>query len=497
MASPPSAPNVRSPSRTGTGPRTRPRAPRHRSPSIVSLAQIQPRSQPPHRQIVSEPVQEEDVIERQQQPTRVPARRPATPDWTLNEDMWLTELMKEGRHVQDVAEKLNRTVRDVMLRWAKIKGKNRETEGRDRERQRARGKSHSRHPLAISPLANQASPAAQATRSHETADNVTQRLMDTEVENREAKRRGRERHRAREKSYSRHRQINSPVTNQSPPDADAEPIDNNIKTMTQRIAAMEAEAERRDRKQQRAREESYSRHRPANPLHEAAENVRQRLVDTEAGNTEAERRGRERPGTGEEESHTALLDRTLGNVRQRLAEIEDEELEAERRAHERQRVRGNLWADIEVQNRKDERRRVELQRARENLLAIIEDETREAEWRVRERQIVREELQNRCRPTITNPAGTDQAAPSAPVALQGGVVENLAPQGSAIVEDAAQGVANTENVAQGPAANTEDVVPGSINMEDLAQRLANLEETNRTLRARAANSWFSSVLGQN
>lgn len=357
---------------------------RQRSPSIVPLAQVpRRRSLPPDPQVVSGQVQEE-VIGRRQQRTRV-----ATPDWTLDEETWLTEFMREGLQIKDAAEALDRTVRDVIHRWAQIEAENRETERRGRERQRAREKLQIRHRPTNPPLKNQAPPVAHAAVLDRTVEGVTQRLADMEVENREAERRGRERQRAREKSHSRHRPANPPVTNQASPAA------------------------------------------PAATLHGTVENVTQRLADTEVEKREAERGGRERRGTGEE-LHAALLNRTIGIVRQRLADIEDEDWEAENKSRERRRVRGELWADIEGQNREAERRRGERQRAREHLLAIIEDENGDAEWRGREREGAREKLQNRCRPT--NPAVTNRASPTAPAVLPGRAVESVA-QGSANVED--------------------------------------------------------------
>lgn len=419
MGAPPYLPIVpRSQTRPNIG------APRQRSPSIVSLTQVpRRRSPPPYPQVGSEQVQEE-VIERQQQRTRVTAPQ-ATPDWTLDEETWLTELMREGIHIEDAAEALDRTVGDVIHRWAQIEDENRETESRGRERQRAREKFQIRHRPTNPPVTNKAPPATHAPVLDRTVESVTQRLADMEVENREAERRGRERQRAREKSHSRHRPANPPVEKRASPAA------------------------------------------PAATLHGTVENVE---------NGEAERGDRERrQGTGKE-SHTASLNRTiLCNVRERLADIEDEDWDAEKRARERRRVRGELWADIEGQNREDERRRGELQRAREHLLAIIEDENREAEWRGRERQGAREELQNRCRPT--NAAVRNGAAPTTPAVLPDIAVEKVA-QGSAVVEDVAQGSTIVEDAAQG-SATVEDEAQGSANVED-----ERIEDTNRTVRMR-------------
>lgn len=427
MGAPPYLPTVhRSQRRSNVG------APLQRSPSIVPLTQVpRRRSQPPYPQVSPRQVQE-DVIERQQQRIRVPARQ-ATPDWTLGEETWLTELMREGVDIEDAAEALDRTIGDVIHRWAQIEDENWESESRGRERQGAREKFQIRHRPTNPPVTKQASPAAHAPILDTTVESVTQRLTDMEVENREAERRGRERQRAREKLKSCHRPANPSVANQASPAA------------------------------------------PAATSHGTVENVE---------NREAEGGDRERQGIGKE-SHAALLDRTLGNVRERLAAIEDEDWEAERRARERRKVRGELWADIESQNREAERRRSELQRARENLLAIIEDENREAELRARERQGAREELKNRCRPT--NAAVTNGAAPIAPAVLPGIAVEKAA-QGSAVVEGVAKGSATVEDKAQG-SATVEDKAQESATVEDEAKGSAKAEderrkETNRTVRMR-------------
>lgn len=574
-------------------------APRQRSPSIAPLAQAPRRRSPPSDPHLGSGQIQEEVIERQQQRTRVPAPQ-ATPHWTLDEETWLTELLEEGLHIEYAAEQLGRTIEDVILRWSHIEARNSEIERRVRERQRARenfqihhrptnpavtnqappaahaeeldiprerttqrfadmevdnreaerrcrerhrgrDKSWSRHRPANSPLANQAPPAAHAdvldstperrrtqriadmeaqnrederrgrerhgasdtSRSrHQPANPLlanqapqaahadvlnrslerrrTQRITDMEADNRENERRVRERHGARDKSPSRHGPANSPLANQAPPASPPEVLDRTLESMLQRIADMRVdnrEAERRGREQQRARDQSQSRYRPANPplanqaspalpatnLHGTAENVTQRLADTDAENREVERGGGERQETGEE-LNTALLERQrLSNVRLRLAEIEDEDWEAERRARERQRIRGELWADIEDQNRKAERRRVELQRARELMFAIIEDERRDSEWRARERHRAREELQNRCLPT--NPAVTNRAAQTAPAVIPPVRVAENEAQGPAIVEDVAPGTANIPDVAHG-SANTPGVAQGSANIGD-------------------------------
>ena len=492
MSRPPSATNARSRSRTRSRTRSRPRTrpsmkpysqsrqdlgvephrpivprsqahpnvgtPRQRSPLIVPLAQIpRRRSPPPDPQVVSGQVQEE-IMERQQQQTRVPAPQ-ATPDWIPDVETTLTELTRDGLHIEDAAGAMNRAVEDVIQRWAQTQVENRESERRGRERHGAGEVLQSRRQPTNSPVTDQAPPAAHAAVVDRIVENVKQRLADIEIETREAERRGRERRRAGEIVQNRRQPTNLPVTDQSPPAAHAAVVDRIVENVKQRLADIEVETretERRGRERQRTREQLENRHWPMNPLvpnqalpaaHAAVldrtvENVPQRAANVEVETREAERRGRERQRTGEvlqnlhrptnspvpspafSPAYAAVLDRTVENVTQRLADIEDEDREAERRARERHRVRGELLADIEAQNKEAERKHRERQRAREHLLAGIENDNREAERRSRERQKAREEFQNHCRQT--DPLETNRASPTSPAAMPDRVVENVA-----------------------------------------------------------------------